>query len=576
MTEKVTPKYCAVYTRKSTDEGLEQAFNSLHAQREACEAYIKSQRHEGWRVIETEYDDGGFSGGTMDRPALTRLLDDVKAERVDVVVVYKVDRLSRSLADFTRVMELFERHAVSFVSVTQHFNTATSMGRLTLNVLLSFAQFEREVTGERIRDKIAASKQKGLWMGGTIPLGYDVVDKNLVVNKTEARIVRRIHERYLTLGCVRKLKAELDARGIVSKKRVTEDGQPAGGRPFSRGALYTILKNPLYIGKTRHKGKLYDAQHEPILDPEIWEQVQARLAENRHHHKNGGAAKEPSLLSGLLFDDRGNPMSPTHTHKQGRRYRYYLSQALLQFREQEAGSVTRLPAREIETPVVERLCKLLSSPQDLHAALDLKIPAHQQKPMLAKARTIAEDWDGTSPNEQILLLKSMVHQITVGQNEIRIEISRNGLAEVLDLATLLSPSRERCHTNNVHALTLPARLRRCGMELRLIVPAGEPPAANETAVRTLQTALARALEWNQALLEGRARSMAHIASQEGVTQRYVARMLRMALLSPEHIEMILAREIPIDVNIDGFRSEIPANWQEQTTFPGHIASRPLI
>ena len=240
-------RHCAIYTRKSSEEGLEQAFNSLDAQREACEAYIKSQQHEGWKTLSRHYDDGGFSGGNTERPGLAQLLEDIKAGRVDVIVVYKVDRLSRSLADFVRLIELFDHHDVSFVSVTQQFNTSSSMGRLTLNVLLSFAQFEREVTGERIRDKIKASKQKGMWMGGVVPLGYDVIDKNLVVNEQEARTVRHIYNRYLALGCVRRLKEELDAKGYISKVRATE-GVHAGGRPFSRGALYTLLKNPLYTG----------------------------------------------------------------------------------------------------------------------------------------------------------------------------------------------------------------------------------------------------------------------------------------------------------------------------------------
>jgi site-specific DNA recombinase len=356
---------CAIYTRKSSEEGLEQSFNSLDAQREACVAYVKSQCHEGWGLVPTAYDDGGFSGGSLNRPALTRLIEDLKQGWVDIIVVYKVDRLSRSLADFVRLVELFDAHGVSFVSVTQQFNTSTSMGRLTLNVLLSFAQFEREVTGERIRDKIAASKQKGLWMGGVTPLGYEVQDRALVVNRQEAETVNHIFNRYLALGCVRKLKAELDRDGHVSKVRLQEGKQVAGGVSFSRGALYTLLRNPLYIGKIAHKGKRHDGQHAAIVDTALWENVQRRLAENRQHARLRTAAKAPSLLAGLLTDDRGNPMSPTHTAKNKRRYRYYVSQAVLQFRESNAGSVIRVPARPVEEAVVAQIKQLLTSNLEL-------------------------------------------------------------------------------------------------------------------------------------------------------------------------------------------------------------------
>ena len=268
---------CAVYTRKSSEEGLEQDFNSLQAQREACEAFIKSQAGEGWRLVKTAYDDGGISGGTMERPALQRLLSDIDEGRIDVVVVYKVDRLTRSLADFAKMVEIFDAHHVSFVSITQQFNTTTSMGRLTLNVLLSFAQFEREVTGERIRDKIAASKKKGMWMGGFCSLGYDIRDRRLVVNQEESKLVRHIYKRYLELGSVRLLKRDLDRRGVVSKIRVSKNGTRSGGRPFSRGALYELLANPIYIGEIRHKKVRHPGQHEAIVDRQTWEKVQRRL-----------------------------------------------------------------------------------------------------------------------------------------------------------------------------------------------------------------------------------------------------------------------------------------------------------
>ncbi len=320
---------CAIYTRKSTDEGLEQAFNSLDAQREACAAFILSQKHEGWTVLPTLYDDGGYSGGTMERPALKRLLADIEAGQIDVIVVYKVDRLTRALSDFAKLVEVFDRRGVSFVSITQQFNTTTSMGRLTLNVLLSFAQFEREVIGERVRDKIAASKKKGMWMGGMPPLGYDVKDRKLVVNDDEARTVVDIYRRYLALKSVRALKDELAGAGVRSKRRVRPDGTVYGGQKLSRGALYLMLQNRIYRGEITHKGKSYPGEHPAIIEQPLWDEVQAVLAQNRIERATGARAKHPSLLAGLVFDETGERLTPTYAIKKGTRYRYYVSTSLL-------------------------------------------------------------------------------------------------------------------------------------------------------------------------------------------------------------------------------------------------------
>jgi DNA invertase Pin-like site-specific DNA recombinase len=320
---------CAIYTRKSSDEGLEQEFNSLDAQREACEAYIVSQRHAGWVALADMYDDGGLSGGSMERPALKRLLEDIKAGKVQIVVVYKVDRLTRSLADFAKIVDIFDAHNASFVSVTQQFNTTTSMGRLTLNMLLSFAQFEREIAGERIRDKIAASKRKGMWMGGNVPIGYDVKDCKLVVSETEASTVRLIFRRYAELGSVSLLRAELDQLGIVSKRREGAGGRLAGDQHFSRGALYLMLQNRLYRGDIVHQGETYPGQHEAILDPELWQIVQNKLAVHRQERALAVGAEAPSLLAGLIVDADGSRMTPTHATKKAKRYRYYISASLL-------------------------------------------------------------------------------------------------------------------------------------------------------------------------------------------------------------------------------------------------------
>jgi DNA invertase Pin-like site-specific DNA recombinase len=311
-------KRCAVYTRKSSDEGLEQEFNSLAAQHEACEAFIRSQRNEGWVLARTRYDDGGFSGGNIERPGLQRLLADVRGGRIDIVVVYKVDRLTRSLADFARLVEIFDAQGASFVSVTQQFNTTSSMGRLTLNVLLSFAQFEREVTGERIRDKIAASKKKGMWMGGNVPLGYDANERTLIINPAEADTVRRIFALYRELGCVRRVTEEADRLGLRTKCSTTAKGTERSGKPFSRGHLYGLLSNPIYIGQIAHKGALYPGQHPALIDEETWIAVRNQLAANTSDHRRKAKAAEPSLLAGLLVDVQGERLSPSHTVNKGR------------------------------------------------------------------------------------------------------------------------------------------------------------------------------------------------------------------------------------------------------------------
>jgi site-specific DNA recombinase len=345
-------KRCAIYTRKSSEEGLEQEFNSLAAQREACEAFIRSQRNEGWVLARTRYDDGGFSGGTIERPALQRLLADLRAGRIDIIVVYKVDRLTRSLADFARLVEIFDAQGASFVSVTQQFNTTSSMGRLTLNVLLSFAQFEREVTGERIRDKIAASKKKGMWMGGNVPLGYDANERTLVLNPAEAETVRRIFDLYRELGCVRRVKQEADRLGLRTKCNMTADGTKRGGRPFSRGHLYGLLANPIYTGQIAHKGELYPGQQPALIDNETWTAVRNQLAANTSDHRHRAKAAEPSLLAGLLVDARGERLTPSHAIKQGRRYRYYVSAALITEAGTDCAQGRRIGAREIEEAVV--------------------------------------------------------------------------------------------------------------------------------------------------------------------------------------------------------------------------------
>jgi site-specific DNA recombinase len=352
--DRKTSLRCAIYTRVSTEQGLEQEFNSLDNQREAAEAYIKSQAHEGWSLIRNRYDDGGFSGGSMERPALKKLLDDVRARRIDVIVVYKVDRLTRSLADFAKLVELFDEHDVSFISVTQSFNTTTSMGRLTLNMLLSFAQFEREITGERIRDKVAASKKKGIWMGGAVPLGYRVENRALHVVEDQADFVRDLFQRYLEVGSVVRLKVALDAENVRLPIRTVGTGRATGGGLISRGHIYHILSNPIYAGRLRHKGQVHEGLHASIVDDELWSRVQDLLAEQTQQRKPSSEDTH-SFLAGKLFDDRGHRMGPSHAAKGGRRWRYYISRAVLKGRSQDAGSVTRVPAAEIEKKVSQAI-----------------------------------------------------------------------------------------------------------------------------------------------------------------------------------------------------------------------------
>ncbi len=558
---------CAVYTRKSSEDGLEQSFNSLHAQREACEAYIKSQQSEGWKVMPEEYNDGGFSGGTMVRPGLNRLLEKIHASQIDVVVVYKVDRLSRSLADFVRMVETFEKHGVSFVSVTQHFNTSTSMGRLTLNVLLSFAQFEREVTGERIRDKITASKKKGMWMGGPTPLGYDVIDKILVVNPKEAKVVKLIYEQYHRLGSVRALKTLLDEKGIKSKCRTSRAGNPSGGASLSRGALYTLLKNPVYVGKVKHKEKHYAGPHAPIIDLKLWEHVQAQLNDHQQQCGPRAATKDPSLLTGLLWDDRGYAMSPTFTRKGQRRYRYYVSQALLQFKDKDAGSIKRIPALEIETPILNKIENLFSSATEVLALIPEQLSPKQMADLTKPLEQLRHDLRSPSPQPKIILLKTLIKKIAVGRQAITITLAMAGLWKLLGITpeNTDSASTDEAEQNDTKTWVLPLSLRRYGREVKVML--GDRltpiPQPHSMLVQGLQRALKKALIWNDGLLSGKTASLAKIAQQENVTQRYIAQMIRLAYLAPDIQEAIIKGKIPPTWTVDQFRESIPLDWEHQ-------------
>ena len=423
-TTKITPKVrCAIYTRKSSEEGLDMEFNSLDAQREACAAYILSQKPEGWVPVADRYDDGGISGGTLERPALKRLIADIEFGKVDVVVVYKIDRLSRSLMDFAKLVEVFERRGVTFVSVTQSFNTTTSMGRLTLNILLSFAQFEREVIGERIRDKVAASRKKGMWMGGYVPLGYRVENRKLLVNEEEAASVRMIFERFVKLGSIKLLMRELQAAKIRSRR----------GYMLDKGALYKLLNNRVYIGEAVHKGEAYPGEHEAIIGTDLWKCVHAIMGESPRMRANKTRLSGPSLLRGLIFSPKGDAMSPSHTRKGERLYRYYVTQSVLK-RGPETCPVGRIPAAEIEAAVIEQLRGFLRAPE-LIVRTWMTATKHDERITEAEVRDAFERldpmWDELFPAEQARIVQLLVERVDVKVDGIAIRLRTGGLTKLL-------------------------------------------------------------------------------------------------------------------------------------------------
>jgi site-specific DNA recombinase len=545
---------CAIYTRKSSEEGLEQDFNSLHAQREACEAFIKSQAGEGWRLIRPAYDDGGLSGGTMERPALQRMLAGINQRQIDVVVVYKVDRLTRSLADFAKMVEVFDARGVSFVAVTQQFNTTTSMGRLTLNVLLSFAQFEREVTGERIRDKIAASKQKGMWMGGLVPIGYDVHERRLVVNQSEAETVREIFRRYLELGCVRLLMEDLNRRSIHSKVRVAKNGRKSGGNIFSRGALYELLANPIYLGEIRHKGTRHPGLHEPIVDQQLWDKTQFLLRSRAVRRAPRTAKSAAGPLTGKLFDESGQSLTPSHAVKGERRYRYYVSRSLIKGTADSTGRGWRLPASEIERSVAAAACQILSDQAAIATSAQVIGLSENRLPSVFSA---AEDWRQRlqSEVEAGAALDGLVDRIDLTESSIRLALK------------LPLPSSDGQPAESVSHLLITRvvsmKIKRRGVEMRLIIKGNGAPEPREDLA--LLKTIARAHQWSDALLSGQARSVEEIADHEQVGARYVRRLMRLAFLAPKIVEMIAAGRQPPELTAEALaeRIELPLLWTEQ-------------
>jgi site-specific DNA recombinase len=510
------PIRCAIYTRVSTDQGLEQDFNSLDAQYDASQAYIRSQAHAGWSLLRAKYEDGGFSGGNTDRPALQRLLDDVRAGKIDVIVVYKVDRLTRSLADFAKLVELFDKHGVSFVSVTQQFNTTTSMGRLTLNVLLSFAQFEREVTSERIRDKIAASKRKGLWVGGMAPLGYDTKNRKISINEAEADRVRTIFRSYLRLGSLGPLMAELRKQGIVTKVRTLKSGATVGGIPFTRGPLAHLLRNRFYIGEVIFKGEVLTGEQPAILHRGLFDAVQAKLTKQVNSHKTA-RVKSEALLAGRIFDDRGNRMTPSHVRKRGIKYRYYLSSALLQGQPDRAGAVGRAPAIEIEGLVM---------------------------------RSLRDHLDQSAEIEDTVLINTHVARIEVQADQL-----------VIELTNAKGIGSKRSRRLKVPWHKTPLRRRR-----EILVPASVPPQ-DARAIRSenralLISSIARGRRWLNELIANPTANAESIATRDGCSVRKVNMTISLAFLAPDLVKAAIEGRLPHGMGVVRL-ADLPAEWSRQ-------------
>jgi DNA invertase Pin-like site-specific DNA recombinase len=512
------PVRCAIYTRVSTDQGLEQDFNSLDAQYDASQAYIRSQAHAGWTLLRAKYDDGGFSGGNTDRPALQRLLNDVRAGKVDIIVVYKVDRLTRSLADFAKLVELFDQHNVSFVSVTQQFNTTTSMGRLTLNVLLSFAQFEREVTSERIRDKIAASKRKGLWVGGMAALGYDTKDRKITVNEAEAERVRTIFRSYLKLGSLNPLMTDLRKRGIVTKVRTLKSGEKVGGIPFTRGPLAHLLRNRFYIGEVAFKGEVLNGEQTAIVDRALFDAVQVKLDAQVNAHRTA-TTNTAALLAGRIFDDGGNRMTPSHARKRGIKYRYYLSSVLLQGQSGLAGSISRVPAAEIETLVVR------------------------------------------SVREHLKLSVSVDDRDLINTYIARVEIRPDKL--VIKLVNVQRGKRQAQRDLTLHIPwhKPPSKRRREILMPDATEPQNARPIRAETRA-TLVAAIARGRRWLKELVDNASITVESIAKREKCSVRKVNMTISLAFLAPDLVKAAIEGRLPRGMGVARL-VDAPLEWSRQ-------------
>ena len=553
MAEKL--QRCAVYTRKSTEDGLEQEFNSLDAQYEACTAYALGQRHEGWVLVKDRYDDGGFSGGNMERPGLKRLLADVEAGKVNIILLYKIDRLTRSLTDFSKIVEVLDGAGASFVSITQSFNTTTSMGRLTLNMLLSFAEFEREVTGERIRDKIAASKKKSIWMGGPVPLGYEVQDRKLVVNEDETKQVRHIMGRYLALGSVPALAEELTCDGYRTKQQRRASGPQRGGCVYRRGTLYHLLSNRTYRGFIVHKDKAYPGEHEPIVDERLWEDVQALLIANASGSSRRLKRQYPSLLVGKVVDGEGRDMTPSHATKARRRYRYYVTRP-----DQLDGTrAWRVSAHDLEQLACSSIAERLLDPQLMpELAAPDTIEAAQLRTANEKAGQLAATLRSGSAIAKAELLGKLVGQVRLYEDRIEVALDREELAQHL----MFHPSD---HSSEALVVTIPAIRVRRGHQLRLIIPG--PEDAQRKVVRRdgkLVALLAEAHQARQLVLANPTSSLASLAREHGRCRTRLGRMVALSCLAPDIVTAIVEGRQPEHLTASRLMSHpLSLAWTDQ-------------
>ncbi len=543
---------CAIYTRKSTEEGLDQEFNSLDAQREACEAYIVSQRHEGWLLVPDRYDDGGFSGGSMERPGLKRLLGDVRSGKVDVIVVYKVDRLTRALSDFAKIVDTLDAAEASFVSITQAFNTTTSMGRLTLNVLLSFAQFEREVISERVRDKIAASKAKGMWMGGTVPLGYDVVDRKLIANESEAATVRHIMQSYIDLGSVPALMEDLRVSGIVTKRQTMRDGSSRGGIPFARGPLHHFLKNRIYRGDITHHDKIYPGEHDAIVSAELFDSVQAQLAANIGERRSGKHFRHPSLLAGMIRDASDRPMSPSHAVKAGKRYRYYVSNEAVPA--EQSASAKRIPAAALDASVIRAVSLAVADTSLLLDGIG-DVSARQISRIRQVSLGLAEQLKGSRTADVRTRLLAIDLQVIVHADRIEASCSRKRLLALFDPALEILKARSRV------SFDVPASLQRRGHEVKLrLEPTGDVSAPRDPKLVNL---IVRA----HAAREQLSGADFALPSQ---ARRELARVARASYLAPDIVTAIFEGRQPPSLGARKLEriGNLPICWKEQRLMLG--------
>lgn len=514
--EKGKKLRCAIYTRKSSEEGLELEFNSLQAQREACEAYIKSQKHENWQLLPTEYNDGGYSGGNINRPALKQLLSDIEADKVDIIVVYKIDRLTRSLMDFSKIVEILDKHNASFVSITQHFNTTTSMGRLTLNMLLSFAQFEREVTGERIRDKITASKKKGMWMGGKPPLGYIRKEKKIYPDEENAYKIKIIFEKYIELRSTIKLKEYLLDNRISSQNN----------NALSIGNLDRILKNKAYIGLVGHKGVWYKGEHKGIISEELYNKAQEIMESNRNIRNKYEVQK--SLLSGKLYDDNGNYMSPSwSTGSNGKKYRYYISQAVIRHEPKRIGKISKVLLKEIEKLTDKALADYIHNKQKIYEYIkDYAI--NKQEDILNKL----EKYVLTRDIERLI-----IKRVEIRENEIRISLYSEQVKEVLN--AIYENRQEKVlkaeELKNEDSFIVPYKIGIIDNGKKIII--GDIEKEERYRDKQLIKLIIKAYEWHNDILNGK--TIKEISQKESVSARYILRVLQISFINPKIIKQII-------------------------------------